>query len=88
MSCETKDPRVRLIVEHLRDPQVRAALQSVIGEVLNVWLNLDTFCPDGRAMCKRSVRLARLHELLQALSLRDALESDAAGFVPGGAAAS
>lgn len=68
MASDWIDPTVYDVVNGLRDDQARAALQSLVAEALNTWHNLDVFCPDGRACCKRSVNLIRLTQLLDLLN--------------------
>ena len=68
MTAEWIDPTVYDVVNGLRDDQARAALQSLVAEALNTWQNLDVFCADGQACCKRSVNLFRLYQLLDLLN--------------------
>ncbi len=57
-------------------------MQSLVGEVLNAWLNLEVFCSDGRAYCKKSVCLTRLHELLHQLNSQAPPQSGQNGLMP------
>ena len=68
MAPDWIDPTVYDVVNGLKDDQARAALQSLVAEALNTWNNLDVFCADGRACCKRSVNLIRLTQLLDLLN--------------------
>jgi len=68
MAPDWIDPTVHDVVNGLRDDQARAALQSLVAEALNTWQNLDVFCADGQACCKRSVNLFRLYQLLDLLN--------------------
>ncbi len=74
-AAQVTDRSVQLVVEHLRNPHAREALQSLVSEVLNIWLNLDLFCADGRARCKHSIQFARLQQLLLLLNTPPAVEA-------------
>lgn len=73
--AQALDRNVQLVVDHLRNPHAREALQSLVSEVLNIWLNLDLFCADGRARCKHSIQFARLQQLLLLLNTPPAGEA-------------